>query len=74
MVNVTHYHKHISFPLMLYLIACNDFPYSLSFCLYATDKKKKKEILFYIHKFKFIYSINNTRCYKRTIEQFTYIF
>lgn len=42
MVNVTHYHKHISFPLMLYLIACNDVPYSLSFCLYATDKKKKK--------------------------------
>lgn len=42
MVNVTHYHKHISFPLMLYLIACNDSPYSLSFCLYATDKKKKK--------------------------------
>lgn len=42
MVNVTHYHKHISFPLMLYLIACNDFPYSLSFCLYATDKKKEK--------------------------------
>lgn len=46
MVNVTHYHKHISFPLMLYLIACNDFPYSLSFCLYATDKKKKRYIIF----------------------------
>lgn len=45
MVNVTHYHKHISFPLMLYLIACNDFPYSLSFCLYATDKKKRYIIL-----------------------------
>lgn len=46
MVNVTHYHKHISFPLMLYLIACNDSPYSLSFCLYATDKKKKKKYYF----------------------------
>lgn len=30
---------------MLYLIACNDFPYSLSFCLYATDKKKRYIIL-----------------------------
>lgn len=46
MVNVKHYHKHISFPLMLYLIAGNDFPYSLSFCLYATDKKKKKKYYF----------------------------